>query len=416
MHQRKRLTDRLLQSLKPAPTGKRYDVMDADVRGFGVRVTDKGQRSFIFVARYPGSANPTRRALGEYPTLSLIKARAKAKRWHELVSDSVDPKDEEERKRREAERKKADSFDAVLETYNKRVLSQQRRGHIVEKELRKFFGEEADWKGKPITSIERQDVIDAITDKPLYQAHNLFGSLRSMFNWAIESGGYGLEHSPCDRIRPKRLLGERKPRQRVLTDTELKAFWKATGKMLYPWGPLYRLLLLTGCRKSEIADAQRGELAIAGDLLTIPSERFKSDASHLVPLTDSAMVIVKDLPTFTKGEYLFSTTFGKQPVGGFAGAKERLDKLMTEELGEELKPFRIHDLRRTVRTRLASLKVPDKIAEMVIGHGKKGLGRVYDQHTYLDEMRDAVELWASKLRDIVEPPPANIVKLKKARP
>jgi integrase len=82
-------------------------------------------------------------------------------------------------------------------------------------------------------------VIDIITDKPLYQAHNLFGSLRAMLNWAIESGAYGLEHSPCDRIRPRRLLGERKPRQRVLTDAELRAFWKATGKMPYPWGPLY---------------------------------------------------------------------------------------------------------------------------------------------------------------------------------
>ena len=413
MHQRKRLSDRTLKSLKPAPTGKRYDVMDADVRGFGVRVTDKGQRSFILVARYPGSDNPTRRTLGEYPTLTLEKARQKAGRWYALIADGTDPKEEEERKQRAAERKRADSFDAALEAYSKRVLSKLRRGHIVEKELRKVFGEEADWSGKPLTSIERQDVIDALAEKPLYQAHNLFSGLRAMFNWAIESGAYGLEHSPCDRIRPKRLFGERKPRQRVLTDAELRAFWRAAGQMAYPFGPLYRLLLLTGCRKSEIADARRRE--IEGNLLTIPPERFKSDATHLVPLTDSATSIVNELPSFTKGDYLFSRTFGKQPIVNFVVAKERLDALMAEELGEDLKPFRIHDLRRTVRTRLASLKIPDTIAEMVIGHGKKGLARVYDQHAYLDEMRDALEQWASRLRDIVEPPPANVVKMKKAR-
>ena len=73
----KRLTDRTLQALKPAKAGKRYDVMDTDVRGFGVRVTDKGQRTFILIARYPGSTNPTRRALGEYPTLSLRKPARK---------------------------------------------------------------------------------------------------------------------------------------------------------------------------------------------------------------------------------------------------------------------------------------------------------------------------------------------------
>ena len=68
---KKRLTDRTLKALKP--TGKRYDVMDADVPGFGVRLTERGQRTFILVARYPGSPNPTRRAIGEYPAVSLEK-------------------------------------------------------------------------------------------------------------------------------------------------------------------------------------------------------------------------------------------------------------------------------------------------------------------------------------------------------
>jgi hypothetical protein len=64
-----RLTDRKLQSLKRK--GKRYEVMDSDVPGFGVRVSEVGQKSFILIARYPGSPNPTRRALGEYPSMSL---------------------------------------------------------------------------------------------------------------------------------------------------------------------------------------------------------------------------------------------------------------------------------------------------------------------------------------------------------
>ena len=93
MHQR--LTDRKLQALKPAKPGKRYDVMDTDVRGFGVRVTDKGQRTFMLLTRYPGSANPTRRAIGEYPTLTLEKAREKARAWHKLLAEGVDPRVEQ---------------------------------------------------------------------------------------------------------------------------------------------------------------------------------------------------------------------------------------------------------------------------------------------------------------------------------
>src|SRR5690242_4787093 len=83
---KKRLSDRTLKALKAAKPGKRYDVMDADVRGFGVRVTDRRQRTFILIARYPGSTNPTRRALGEYPTLTLESARKKARHWHELIA------------------------------------------------------------------------------------------------------------------------------------------------------------------------------------------------------------------------------------------------------------------------------------------------------------------------------------------
>ena len=150
-------------------------------------------------------------------------------------------------------------------------------------------------------------------------------------------------------------------------------------------------------------------------MLTIPPERFKSDAQHLVPLTEAAWQIVESLPTFTKGDHLFSSTFGVQPVSGFAGAKERLDLLMGEEIGGELQPFRTHDLRRTVRTRLASLRVADAVAELVIGHGKKGLQRVYDQHKYEPEMREALELWAARLRSIVTPAPNNVRELRRSK-
>lgn len=119
MHQR-RLTDRNLKALKPAASGKLYEVMEAETRGFGVRVNDSGRKTFILLTRYPGSDNPTRRALGEYPTLSLEKARAKAKHWRVLIDEGEDPKDHEAQKKRESQRKREDSFEAVVETYAKR--------------------------------------------------------------------------------------------------------------------------------------------------------------------------------------------------------------------------------------------------------------------------------------------------------
>jgi hypothetical protein len=92
--------------------------------------------------------------------------------------------------------------------------------------------------------------------------------------------------------------------------------------------------------------------------------------------------------------------------------KTRIDRRLAEILGREVQPWVIHDLRRTVRSHLSALQVPDHVCEMVIGHGRKGLQRIYDQHRYENEMRQALERWAARLRSIVEPAPANVVPLR----
>jgi integrase len=404
--QKHRLTDRKLIALKAGAT--RYEVMDTDVPGFGVRVSEKGQRTFILIARFAGSPNPTRRALGEYPAISLDKARTRARAWRDLIDQGIDPKAHEASLRREEIRKHQTTFGTVAEEFLERHVSGQRRGKDTAREIRNELISQ--WGDRPVAGITRQDVVnvvDAIARRPApYLAHVVLGHIRSLFNWAINRGTYGLETSPCDRIKPATLIGAKQPRQRTLNDAELKGLWQASETIGYPFGPLYRLLLLTGARKSEVAGARWSEFDLARELWTVPAERFKSNATHMVPLSEQAVAVLKSLPHFTKGDYLFTTTFGEKPIAGFSKGKARLDKLM------KAPPWVIHDIRRTVRTRLASLRVPDMVAEMVIGHGRKGIQRVYDQHSYEDEMREALELWAARLRDIVTPPPENVVRLK----
>ena len=99
-------------------------------------------------------------------------------------------------------------------------------------------------------------------------------------------------------------------------------------------------------------------------------------------------------------------------MNGFSKAKDRVDRLMCQELGQELQPWVIHDIRRTMRTHLSALPVPDLVRELVIGHAKPGLHKVYDQHAYLDEKRRALELWTARLRAIIDPKSAtNVVPM-----
>jgi integrase len=173
------------------------------------------------------------------------------------------------------------------------------------------------------------------------------------------------------------------------------------------------MLLLTGQRRAEVARASWSEFNFDAELWTVPPERFKSDSTHLVPLTADVLGLLCALPRFKSGDYLFTVGRGT-PANNFSKIKHALDRLMIEELRKtdpnaKLPPFVLHDLRRTMRTRLSSLRVPDTVAEMVIGHGRKGLQRVYDQHKFIDEMREALEAWNARVRAIVNPAPANVV-------
>src|SRR5262249_47504028 len=180
----------------------------------------------------------------------------------------------------------------------------------------------------------------------------------------------------------------------------------------YPFGPLVRLLALTGQRRSDVSEARWLEFDLVKKLWIIPAERYKTDAPHVVPLCDEAVAILENLPRLPRRDHRVRTTFGLYPVSGFSKLKERFDKLLE---GKMAGPWILHDVRRTVRTNLSALPIADNVRELVIGHAQPGLHAVYDQYSFLPEKTKALTLWAARLRAIVSPPPANVVSMRKAR-
>jgi integrase len=248
-----------------------------------------------------------------------------------------------------------------------------------------------------------------VKDRAPAQAHILLGHIKRMFTWAEAQNVYGLDQNPAERLKPKAIIGKKNQRQRVLNDNEMRALWHAAGKLGYPYGDLFRLLALTGQRKSEVANTRWREFDLPKRLWSIAPERMKGDAAHEVPLTDDVIAILEALPRFNNGDFVFSSTFGAKPVDGFARAKILLDRAMTIELGSAVNPFVIHDIRRTMRTGLSMLPIPDRVRELVIAHAQPGLHKIYDQHSYREEKRHALALWAARLRTIVDPPSGNVV-------
>lgn len=425
---KKRLTDTMIAGLKPA-ANDRLEIRDELVSGLAVRVSEKGKKTFVLIARFPGSSNPTRRAIGEYPNITLADARDEAKRWQLLIRRGIDPKDEVEKERVENERKRANSFSAVVEDYLKDIPTRQRNRHA-DKDAAEIRRELLDagrnkWLNRPIVEITDADIaqlIGAIRDRPAPgMAYNVWGHIKAIFSWAMwpeRRQGYGLVNNPTQHLQPKHFKLSKTVSTRVLTDEEIKAYWKAADATPYPLGPFYKLLLLTGQRKAEVSDARWAEFDLNNrQLWTVPEERFKSGQSHIVPLSKDVLSLITALERFEgegSGDCLFSTMTGQKPINGFSRAKTELDKKMLEILKEsdpaaKLPAWVFHDVRRTVRTRLSALRVNADVAEMVIGHGKKGLRRVYDQYEFEPEMREALEKWASALKKIVTPPDKNNV-------
>lgn len=401
------LTDRLLKSLKSGD--KPYEVMDTGVRGLGVQVMPTGVKSFILFRRFPGSKHPARRSLGKYSEMSLAQARDKAREWNALVEKGTDPTIENSRRRTatiEAEKQRqASTFEGAFEVYLRRKASKLKSGRHIEREMRREF---RTWMPLPLADISPSMVkaaIRGIVERDAEtQAHFALGILRTFLNWAVDFGDFGIEVSPCTKLKPAVLIGPRNIRSHVLKDYEIAAYWRAGDAMGYPFGKFFQFLALTALRRNEAAEARWSEFDFAAKLWVIPEERMKGAAAHSVPLVPEVTALLESFPRFAGGDYLFSTTSGKKPVSGFSKAKARLDKHMRKALelqGMPFEPFVIHDIRRTCRTRFSALPVEDVVRELLLAHARPGLHKVYDLHAYEKEKAHALELWHEKLKRFV---------------
>ena len=342
------LTDRRIAALTADPEGRRRpELRDAVVPGLIVRTAAR-RKVFALHARFPGAKHPTRRVLGEVGTVTLDAARDTAREWLAQIRKGIDPvaearrRADDDRRAREAERVQDECrFANVANDYLRRKVAGQRRAREAERIVRNVLV--AAWGTRPIGELTRRDVVrlvEAIDDRgaPIYAAL-VFSHARSLFNWAINRGTYSLEHSPCDRVKVGDLVSRRKqPRQRVLSDDELRCLWKATGRMGYPWQQLFRLICCTGTRKTEAAGARWREFSNLDDpskaAWQIPPERFKSNATHLVPL--SADALDRGAPAFPARRPSVLVQLWRAPGDGAApgqGAARRADAALRARAG-----------------------------------------------------------------------------------
>jgi integrase len=413
--------DRYLKSLKPHPSGRARQFWDGACPNLGVRVSGTTGAVVFYLVRRVNKPQPTWFRLGRYPyQITLPEARARAKELLQQITEGHNPHQIAARKRREAEaaarQAEMSTFGAIAERYIRHVEGLVEDGKLrtgaviidrVRRELLPAFGT------CPMVDISHRDIVGFVNkiiergrrvtpgrrSGGRHAARHALAVLRQLCGWAMENGL--IDTDPCARIKkPSHLHGLTKTdlqRSRVLSDDEVRAVWHAADQLNYPFGPLVKLLMLTGCRLRELSHASWGsELNVEKAELVIPPERTKTKILHVVPLSSLAQKIVAELPRFQNGDFVFTNQDGSKPLSSFAGPKAKLDSLAN------VPPFTLHDLRRTCRTGLSSIRgVDDAVAEAILGHAPKGIVGVYNRYSYADEKRQALEAWSQKVLSIV---------------
>ncbi len=432
----KQLTDPTIGKLPKAKTGKRVEWFDAAAPGLALRITDKGVKTWAVYYRFPGinrKHKPAllnqRRTIGRWPGVGVAEARDQAREVKSQAKAGTNPK--EARKEAETENTAIEdgvprTFGQICDRYIEKKCPALARGweieRIIDRELRPPLG------AILIPDLKKRNlrhIIEQIAEDRPAAAYRVYEIAKGIMNWALgyfDEDEIGIEASPFANLKPEALGIEKKRGSRVLEDSELAALWRACDIAGYPVGHHCKLTILTGQRLSEVAELPWPEINLDKDEWLLPAERSKSERAHLIPLSTMAVDVLRSLPRWAKddgadeaedresGNFVFSTTAGVRPISGHSKNKARLVDLSGVD------GWTYHDLRRTLRTRLSELGVPEIVGEHILNHGPNDpLLKTYNLYQYAPEKRDALQRWANRVREIVEPPPENVVRLRTAQ-
>ena len=375
---------------------------DDQLRGFGLRATSNGARSYVFQYRMGGRESPSRRyTIGRHGSpWTPQTARREAERLSMLVHQGIDPVQAEHERRRQA----VDlAFEAYVETFVELYLKKRWKqwplgAGVLRRETVTVL------RRKPLPLIKRSDlslIWDRLGDRPAV-ARLTHATLRKLFRWAVSRGD--LERSPLEGVDPPPPVAAR---DRVLSDDDLAMIWRGCDELGYPFGDLLRLLILTGQRRDEVASLDWRELRREDTLWTLPAARSKNGKPHLVPLSSQTVEQLDGLAASSEwpSSGLVFSTNGKTAVSGFSKAKRRADEYLKRAVkeGSAVEPWRVHDLRRTVATNLQRLGIRFEVTEAVLNHvsgSRGGIAGVYQRHDWLREKADALGAWGKAIAEL----------------
>jgi len=428
------LTTAAVRNLRP--TNRRRIIRDGGATSLYLVIQPSGRKSWMMRFRGPSGKvgkivlGPVdlsgRRPSGEPPEigepLSLVAARQVAADVHSQRARKrdvvADHKARKHRQRAGIVDRAASTFDAVARTFvEEHMRGRVRRWREVAKALGFIYppdggepvlarnGLAARWGDRDVASIDASDLHAVIEETRRNgipgiparaagpndsRARVMARALSSFFSWCVRNRR--IEVKPTIHIP-----AQPRNRERVLTEAEIKAVWRAVDRVSARYAAVVKLLLLTGCRLREISELKWSEIAADCKTLSIPGARTKNHRAHLVPLAPSARRIIAAQPRQPGNEFVF--TAGNAPIGNYSDWKKKLNALTPG-----VASWCVHDLRRTAVTHMVEMGEQPHVVELCVNHAgghRRGVAGVYNRAEMMDERRAALVRWAVHVRAIV---------------
>ena len=411
----KALTALSVEAAKKDPN-KRREIPDAGLQGLYLVIQPSGAKAWALRYRFAGK--PAKLTLGRWPIMGLSDARrvaADALGQIEAGQNPAADKKATKAAKLEAQLSERDLVRTLLTNFQKRHLSSLKSGDHAWQFLERFVLPA--WGDRDIHTIAKRDLIDLLDEIAdsgrKTTANRVLAHTRKFLNWCVERDV--LAASPAAGVKPP---AKETSRDRVLTDAEIAWFWQACGDVGQPWGPMAKMLLLTGQRLGEVAQMTDGE--VTGVTWHLSSDRTKNGRAHDVPLSDAAGAVLSDVERIAGSHGFVFTTTGDSAVQGFhkgrAHIAKRMEELATDDAGQAVKipHWGFHDLRRTAATGMARLGIPVRVTEAVLNHVSgtgSGIVAVYQVYNYADEKRDALEAWGRYVTTLIEGQTYNVIRI-----
>jgi integrase len=389
-----KLTETMITKARAPATGQLV-LWDTHVRGFGVRVLAGGSKTYWYQYRPRGSRKARMVRIGTFPSVALADARRAAKVLAGQVAHRRDPAQElAETKRRASSTLRAliaDDGEYARDLKGRHIVNTKVIISALCRGLPKLMG-------KDVADITRQDFVAAINaiknaGKP-GAAADLRKFAHGFAEWCVREG-----HAHANV-----LAGYRNPKPsrdqrlkaaanggRALSDDDIRKLWQSADKF-GSFGALVRLALLTALRRGELAQLERARDLLA-DRIVVQPEHAKTGAQHEVPLTDAMRRVIAGVPVGTS-----KLVFPSVVTGGRIRGWTKLVAKLQRDSGVD---FRLHDLRRTARTLMSQLGVPEDVAELAIGHVRADLIARYNKDQAWDGRRDAFERVSGRIENLI---------------